>query len=152
MTAPERIRLAKPDDLDVLLTLETGCFESDRISRRSFRRWLGGAPCIFLVAERGGEVTGYALALFPSGSRRLVRLYSLAVAPRARGAGIAGRLLRAVEEQARHAGRRALRLEVAASNQDARALYARAGYQPIDRRAGYYENGEDALVLERDLA
>ncbi len=46
-------------------------------------------------------------------------------------------------------------LEVDEANAAARALYARAGFREVARRAGYYpqENGAaaNALVLRRDL-
>jgi ribosomal-protein-alanine N-acetyltransferase len=42
-------------------------------------------------------------------------------------------------------------LEVASGNQAARALYERAGFIRVGRRARYYPNGGDALVLRADL-
>nr|WP_207186589.1 GNAT family N-acetyltransferase [Rhodobaculum claviforme] len=76
---------------------------------------------------------------------------TLAVAPHARRRGLAtGLLARAMARAADH-GARAAFLEVAAGNAAARALYARAGFEQVGLRAGYY-GGEDALVLHRRLA
>ncbi|MGO2536168.1 MAG: GNAT family N-acetyltransferase, partial [Brachybacterium tyrofermentans] len=63
-------------------------------------------------------------------------------------------LLAWCEEQARRGGAERLLLEVREDNDRARSFYARAGYQEIDRRKGYYRiRGRriDALVMQRDL-
>jgi ribosomal protein S18 acetylase RimI-like enzyme len=44
-----------------------------------------------------------------------------------------------------------VRLLVRRSNQAARALYAQAGYRQIERRGSYYRDGEDAVVMERQV-
>ncbi len=42
-------------------------------------------------------------------------------------------------------------LEVRESNQAARALYARCGFEPVGRRRHYYQNpSEDALILQKN--
>lgn len=60
--------------------------------------------CIFLVASSGPQLLGYGLVLLHSGTR-LARLYSIAVAPAARGRGIAQRLITALEAAAEAEGR-----------------------------------------------
>jgi ribosomal-protein-alanine N-acetyltransferase len=42
-------------------------------------------------------------------------------------------------------------LEVRVSNRPARTFYAGLGFRDAGRRAGYYLDGEDALVLVRDM-
>jgi ribosomal-protein-alanine N-acetyltransferase len=42
-------------------------------------------------------------------------------------------------------------LEVRVSNAAARSFYAAHGFVPTFTRKGYYENGEDALIMERDV-
>jgi ribosomal-protein-alanine N-acetyltransferase len=37
------------------------------------------------------------------------------------------------------------------SNQAALELYRAQGFRPLGRRRGYYQDGEDALILGRDL-
>jgi [ribosomal protein S18]-alanine N-acetyltransferase len=48
-----------------------------------------------------------------------------------------------------------LHLEVAADNNAAGALYTKAGFMPVGRRAGYYQRKGaqpvDAITLARDL-
>ena len=42
-------------------------------------------------------------------------------------------------------------LEVSTRNEAARTLYARAGFTEVGRRARYYADGSDALVLRAAL-
>lgn len=143
-------RLAGPTDLVNLLGLEAECFEQDRLSARSFRRLIGAPSAILLVAERAGELLGYALLLLRRGSDS-ARLYSLAISRRARGQGLGGALLERCEQQARARGCRRLRLEVRIDNAGAIGLYERSGYVRFARSAGFYEDGSDAWRYEKPL-
>ncbi|HYW02532.1 MAG TPA: peptidase C39 family protein [Gammaproteobacteria bacterium] len=145
-----RIRHARPSDLDALLELEIRCFETDRLSRRSFRHMLTRAKAVTLVAERDGTLLGYALVLFHAGTC-MARLYSVAVDPRHRGEGTGRMLLEAAEEAARTHGVIAMRLEIRRDNPRALALYRAGGYRQFDVHADYYEDHQDALRLEKTL-
>lgn len=97
-----------------------------------------------LVAREPG---GFALGRAAAGE---AELHTLVVAPDRRRSGIATRLLAAFDAAARAAGAEAAFLEVAEGNVAARALYARAGWQEVGRRGGYYD-GADALILRKPL-
>ncbi len=142
------IERALPSDLDALLAIEEACFSSDRLSRRSFKRWLRRADCVFLVARAGEKLAGYSLVLLRQGTR-LARLYSLAVAPGFQGQGLARRLLQQVERDTRATGALYLRLEVASTNQAAIALYQELGYTQFGLYHDYYEDHGDALRMEK---
>lgn len=137
-------------DLAALVALEGAAFAGDRLSRASFRRFLGHDDAIFLVARASRGLAGYALAITRRNSRR-ARLYSIAVAAGQRGHGIGAALLAAVERAAPRRGFSALRLEVRADNEQAIKLYEARGYRPCGRIAGYYHDGVDALRFERAL-
>ncbi|MFJ3049766.1 GNAT family N-acetyltransferase [Pseudomonas nitroreducens] len=143
-------RLAAPADLANLLELEEECFEQDRISGRSFRRLIGAPSSILLVADRDGELLGYALLLLRRGSD-IARLYSLAISRQARGQGVGGALLERCEQQAQARGCQRLRLEVRTDNASAIGLYERSGYVRFARSAGFYEDGSDAWRYEKPL-
>lgn len=84
---------------------------------------------VLLVAYRDGVPVGCAgllAAAAPTGE--LTKVY---VRPEARRSGIARRLLTAVEEIARERGMTRLRLDTRADLQEARALYAAAGYREV---------------------
>ncbi len=82
-------------------------------------------------------------------------LLMLATDPDHRRKGIAARLLAEVERAAALQGASRQFLEVAADNPAARALYTKAGYAQVGRRAGYYARSGttpiDALVLSKAL-
>ena len=69
----------------------------------------------------------------------------------ARRKGLARRLVAALEARARDAGARVCFLEVRASNAAARALYSGLGYTVSGRRPTYYKDGEEAVLMRRDL-
>ena len=147
---PATIREADLHDLDVLVRLEEQSFQSDRISRRSFRRFLHGANDHLLVAEDTGGVLGYILLLRRQGTR-LARIYSLCVDAAARGRGLAEQLIRAGEDEVLAAGSVYVRLEVRRDNDTAIRLYRRLGYRVFESIPDYYEDGQEALRLERRI-
>ncbi|ESR26159.1 GNAT family N-acetyltransferase/peptidase C39 family protein [Lutibaculum baratangense] len=146
-----KLRPATPADLEALLALENEVFETDRISRRSFRRLLESPTASFVLAETDdGGLAGYALVLTRA-STALARLYSLAVSPRLRGQGLARLLLDAAEDEAYERGAIALRLEVRADNARAIGLYRQRGYRQFGAYDDYYEDQTDALRFEKLL-
>jgi ribosomal-protein-alanine N-acetyltransferase len=82
-------------------------------------------------------------------------LLNISVARPAQRAGIGGRLLRQLFDEARERGASQFFLEVRPSNEAAIALYDRHGFESIGRRRGYYparDGGrEDAIVMRREL-
>ncbi len=79
----------------------------------------GLAGCVFVVTNRDyftGEAHGY--------------IEVLAVAPEARGMGVARRLMDAAEAWARGRGYRRIRLAVWSQNERARGLYEHLGFLP----------------------
>lgn len=147
---PAVIRRADVSDIDHLAAIENRVFPGDRLSRRSLRRHIASDGALMLVAEAQGRPVGYALVLLRRGSAT-ARLYSIAVEPAAAPRGTGRALLAAAERQAALRGAEALRLEVRADNARAVELYERAGYRGTGRRAGYYEDGADALLYRREL-
>lgn len=139
-------------DIPALVALEQQCFQTDRLSRRSFHHMLTRAHGVLTVAEGApGEVVGYGLVLFHAGTS-LARLYSLAVSDAARGHRLGERLLRAAEDQALAEGCVALRLEVRPDNVAAIALYERLGYRLFGVLPDYYEDHSEALRYEKRIA
>jgi len=144
------IRAGQPRDLAALLAIEVACFTTDRLSARQMRRFLTRARARLLVVEQPaqGLICGYALVLLPA-LPRPARLYSLAVAPAWRGRGLADRLLAEVVERAAHARYDRLRLEVRAQADELIAWYGRRGFKLLRRLPGYYQDGADALKMEK---
>lgn len=145
------IRVARPDDLDALVDLENRCFRGDRMSRRSYAAALHNPRAILLVSGALNQLQAAAAVFFRADSQT-ARLYTIAVSPQARGHGIGAAMLAACETAARKRGATALRLEVSVRNKSALALYRKSGYGIRGRIDRYYEDGSDALRLERPLS
>jgi ribosomal protein S18 acetylase RimI-like enzyme len=144
------IRSAGPGDLDALVDLETRVFLTERISRRSFHRFLASPSARLLVAGCDGALAGYALVLFRENTG-VARLYSIGVAPHFARRGVGAALLDAAENAALERNCRALRLEVHEESPTAIAFYRGAGYSEFGRHPQYYEDGGTALRFEKRL-
>ncbi|MCB1382007.1 MAG: GNAT family N-acetyltransferase/peptidase C39 family protein [Notoacmeibacter sp.] len=144
------MRRAVPADIDSLLAIENAVFETDRITRRSFRQLIERETAETIICEEAGAITGYAMVLFRKGTG-VARLYSIAVAPRAKGQGTGAALLKAAETAAWEHGRMILRLEVREDNRRAIGLYERSGYRRIGRYLDYYGDHTNALRYEKLL-
>jgi [ribosomal protein S18]-alanine N-acetyltransferase len=79
-------------------------------------------------------------------------LENIVVAATARRRGIGKRLLAELVEHVRSAQGREILLEVRESNQDARALYSKTGFEETGLRRSYYSNPpEDAILCSLRL-
>jgi ribosomal protein S18 acetylase RimI-like enzyme len=91
---------------------------------------LRGEGGFFVLVHDGGEVVGCGgVRVVSSELGELTRIF---IDPAARGRGLARSLLVELDDMARRAGLRTLRLEVRDDLAEARALYAEAGYRPTD--------------------
>ncbi len=102
-----------------------------------------------MLAARDRVVIGSANALLRRGSR-ILRLYTLAVDPTARGLGLAGQLVAALLTEC---PRRCtvFSLEVRADN-PARALYDRWGLRVVADLPAYYRDGAAGVRMRADRA
>jgi putative acetyltransferase len=101
------------------------------------------------VARVDGEAVGIAaLVRHGDGPAELKRMF---VSPSARGLGIAGSLLRALETEAISTGVRTLQLETGPLSHSAIALYEKSGYTLIPN-FGQYLNEEHSVCYEKVLA
>lgn len=144
-----QVRAAEHEDDAAILTLEE-LFPSDRMSLRSVRHFLKSPSARTWVAELQGAVVGNLILLTRRNSG-VARIYSVVVAPPARGRRFGERMVRAAHKEARRIGLKQIKLEVRADNMVARALYGRLGYSESRALPGYYEDGADALELRKIL-
>jgi [ribosomal protein S18]-alanine N-acetyltransferase len=104
-----------------------------------------GLPGAFgWIAPQGGMVLARVAA-------DEAEVLTLAVLPGRRREGLGRALLRRAMQTAAERGARAMFLEVGEANQGALVLYAGAGFVEVGRRARYYRDGSDALVLRAPI-
>lgn len=111
---------------------------------------LSGPRVRFLVARSSeGRAQGCGAVVFDDqGAAELKRMF---VAPDARGKGLGARLLRRLEDEARQAGARVLRLETGPLQAAALALYRRHGYRERGPFGDYREDPASSLFMEKEL-
>ena len=143
------IRPATIDDVGAVTVLEEELFAGDDWSLESVTEEVTGPHRhAFVACDDDGSVIGYVVAMQVD---EVLDLHRVAVMPAARRTGIARALLSAVQQAGRAGGARRMLLEVSDGNEAALRFYAGAGFTEIDRRAGYYRDGTDALVLQTEL-
>lgn len=96
---------------------------------RKLTRLIHESSSVILVAEKGGVAIGYTLARFTASDR--LHLKGLFVRPQYQGQGV-GKALFEASCRAAEPGV-TIELEVLASNQRARSLYEKQGFQVIGR-------------------
>lgn len=127
--------------------LEKLCFR-DPWSEKSVASELENALSLWLVAVDGEHVTGYVGSQSVCGESDMM---NVAVHPEYRRQGIAERLVDALVAELKARGSHSLTLEVRASNDAARKLYDKLGFQQVGLRKNYYRNPrEDALILRKE--
>lgn len=136
-SSPPAIRLLAPDDwalfrrvriaalTDAPQFFGTTLAEAQARTESDWRRALSDRAQF--VAESGGAEVG-TVAAMPDPERGGVHLISMWVAPRARGTGVADRLVRVVLDWAAAGGHDVVRLEFAEHNSFAERLYLRHGF------------------------
>ena len=138
------------DDLDQVMAIERASFRTPW-SQGAFRYELTQnrvAHCT--VMRAGARIVGY-LCLWEIGHE--IHITNLAVHPDHRRQGVARALLESLLSGARQRGVELVFLEVRPTNAEAIGLYGSFGFQVIGRRKGYYfDNGEDALIMEARLS
>ena len=142
---------AGPDRIDDLLSLEASCFLTDRINRRNMRHLLKSPSACCIGAYCENQLIGGLILLFRITSRS-ARIYSLAVLEQLRGKGVGQQLLKEAEKEALRRGCTRLRLEVRQENLPAIRLYERLGFQLNGIVPQYYEDGEDAAVMYKEIS
>lgn len=143
------IRPAERADLLAILRIEKASFPQPW-PYDAFDEFLGEPA--FLVAVCDDAIAGYVVAdVTPNHGRGLGHVKDLAVHPDRRGDGIGSTLLsRALMVLAAHDAE-SVKLEVREGNEAAMALYRTHGFEPLRRVPRYYNDGDDAIVMIRDL-
>lgn len=142
-----RIRLARPQDVDAVATIEEEAF-SFPWPRSAFVKELANDLAVFKVIEDEDGIAGYYdLWVYAEEAH----LLNIAVARAKRGRGYGERLARDALAAARRRRAATMYLEVRRDNAAAKALYLKIGFSPVRVRRRYYEDGQDAEVMALTL-
>jgi ribosomal-protein-alanine N-acetyltransferase len=136
------IRPVRPTDFAELLEIEAQAFPKSRYDLGQLWSLHVQYPDTFFLEQSDG-IDGY-IVFSPDG-----HILSMAVKPQLRRMGIGTRL---VEEAVAHCAGKPLFLEVRVGNAGAQEFYLTLGFRMTGRKKGYYQDGEDALIMERPAA
>ena len=143
-----RIVKMQPEHVAAVAEMERQCF-SDPWSEKSVASELDNPLSLWLIAEADGVVAGYV------GSQTVLDsadMMNLAVSQDFRRQGIGEQLVNSLTEALAEKGVKTLLLEVRISNEPAKELYQKLGFEIVGKRARYYEKPwEDALILRKEL-
>ncbi len=134
-------------DLNALRRLEKVCFEKDAWPLLDLIAVLTWPEVIRIKAMENGEMIGF-VAGDPRHSEGVAWISTIGVDPHFQRRGIGRALLHACEA---HVKLPRMRLTVRMSNHAAISLYEKEGYRTLDIWRGYYSDGEDGLVMGKNL-
>jgi [ribosomal protein S18]-alanine N-acetyltransferase len=140
-------------DMAGIMALEKELFPEDAWTPEMFAAEFAqpASRRLYLVAEEGSTLIGYAGMMFTGGSQADV--VTLAVNRGRWGEGAGTALLTALVGEAEKRGYHEVLLEVREDNPRARQLYLRHGFTDIGIRRGYYQpSGVNAVVMRKALA
>jgi ribosomal protein S18 acetylase RimI-like enzyme len=143
-------RLAQRTDLDALLAIEAACFTCDQLSRRSFLHLLSSPSAEIWILAANQRIIGYGLLFFRKNSQK-ARLYSIAIQETHRQRGGAATLNAILEKRALSRGYDRIILEVRVDNTAAITFYKKHAYRVFGKYNRFYEDGTDALRMEKLL-
>jgi ribosomal-protein-alanine N-acetyltransferase len=174
------VRPVRRRDFPRILEIEAASFGADAYDRKLFAEYARLAPRLFLVVLAGdggnvagkgraaaagkrlanrspeasptglAEVCGYSISYVLRGGER-AELVSLAVDPAFLGSGAATALMESSLRRLRLRGVKRFTLTVKATNARARRFYEKYGFRKLRSAPKYYEDGEDGILMTRDL-
>jgi ribosomal protein S18 acetylase RimI-like enzyme len=143
--SPAGIEVATWRDLNQLRYIEKICFPQDYWPLWDLIGVLTFPNVVRLKAIVDGLMVGFIAGDLRT-SERMAWIATVCVLPEYRGRGVGNALMTACEARLELP---TIRLSVRISNQGAVKLYEHLGYQRIGIWPGYYQDGEDALVMEK---
>lgn len=145
MISSVAFRKMKEEDLYKILEIENKSFATPWTYDAFYNELHSNQFAHYVVAEVDDEIIGYCglWVIIDEG-----HITNIAILPEYRGKGLGEKLLVAVMDTAKSLGAESLTLEVRVSNNVAKGLYRKLGFQDGGIRKSYYtDNFEDALVM-----
>jgi len=145
------IRPLKLDQLKELLSLNLRCFTNgDSYNKHTLNYLLSESRTLgYRTVTSKDELVAFAFVMINANGA--AHLTTIGVAPEHRRRGLAGMLLKHIENALCSKDVGTIMLEVRVSNLGAQTLYNRLGYSAVQRIANYYNNGEDCYLMMKSL-
>ena len=142
------IRGWKYEDILRISQIEEECFPDEPWNFKMLASSFEQENFFGVIAEDGGEIAGYGGITVAAGT---ADVDNIAVTEPYRHSGIATAVLSELISIARAQGAEKVFLEVRVSNVAAMSLYLKNGYKGAYARTRYYADGEDCLVMSKEL-
>ena len=137
----------KSEHIDGMVEVEEQCFNSG-YAKKTFEKELENKIARYFVALYHGKVVGYAGYWNACGVADII---DVATHTDYRRKGIGQGLVKCLVDACREDGVSELNLEVRVSNTAAIGLYEKMGFSMVGKRKNYYENKEDAYLMQIDF-
>lgn len=142
------IRDWKYEDILKISEMEKDIFSSEAWSYKTLASIFGMQTFSGVVCEDGGEIAGYGGVTVAADS---ADIGNIAVAENYRNGGIGTAILNELCKRAKAGGAEKVFLEVRVSNSAAMKMYLKCGFAGVYARTRYYPDGEDCLVMVKNL-
>jgi ribosomal-protein-alanine N-acetyltransferase len=143
-----RIRLFKPSDIEAIMEIEEHSFKADAFSRGTFLNLYSKFPDLFIVAEKNKHIRGYMITGYFNHGAHII---SIAVESSYRQKGIGKALVHFTFEELKSREVKAIDLDVRVTNENGLMFWKLLGFLPLRVIHGFYEDGEDALRMRKQL-
>lgn len=144
-----KIRKCKYEDILAVSELEKECFKGESWSFGTIASAFENPSYEMVVAEEDGEILGYGCTCTTLDT---CDLENVLVAEEYRRGGVGRAIVVALLDNAKERGALKVFLEVRVSNSAALRLYLSCGFKGVHARTRYYSDGEDCLVMVRELS
>ncbi len=142
------IRRWRYDDILKISELEKECFPSEPWTFKMLASSFEAENFRGVLAEDGGETIGYGGMTVAADS---ADIDNIAVTEAYRLSGVACAVMDGLQKIAKDEGVKKLFLEVRVSNYAAMKLYLKCGFRGAYARTRYYPDGEDCLVMVKEI-
>ena len=142
------IRNFQPDDMFSVIKI---AYESlpERYNPSIFNHFYETFPDGFIVAEKHHKIIGFIVGI--KTIENIAKILMLAISKDCRRQGIGSLLINQFLKQVILHNVIHVELEVRTSNISAIDFYKKHGFETIDHIKNFYQNGEDAYIMKKEL-